>query len=79
MNNILAALGVSVGIAAVIGMVGLIPAQAKPPAGSICQEGYVYSIDQPDWSMRGVPCWKPWSANPMVKYRAAHNGHAWPN
>jgi hypothetical protein len=79
MTKFLTAMGVSVGFATAISMLSLLPAQAKPPAGSICQEGYVYTINQPDWSLRGAPCWKPWSANPMLKYRAAHNGHSWPN
>ena len=52
-------------------------ALAKPTPGFVCQiTGYFYSVEEPDWSRQGVPCWKPWDANPILKYRTSHNGHA---
>ena len=41
-------------------------AMADPDAGTICQEGYYYSPEQPEWSKHGVPCWKPSQENPAL-------------
>ena len=64
--------------AAAIGLVASDGAAlAKPTPGFVCSfKGYFYSVEQPDWSKQGVPCWKPWDANPMLKFRASHDGHA---
>jgi hypothetical protein len=64
-----------------IATIGLVASEgvalAKPTPGFVCTfKGYFYSVEQPDWSKQGVPCWRPWEMNPMLKFRASHDGHA---
>ena len=71
MTKLLIATATAIAMAGVVAT-GL-SAQAKP-GNAMCAAGFYYSVEQPDWSKAGVPCWKPWAQNPMLKYRATHNG-----
>jgi len=48
-----------------IATIGLVASEgaalAKPPTGFVYEiTGYYYSVEEPEWSTRGVPCWRPW-------------------
>ena len=68
MMKLVSAMAACGAIAAMVGIASLGGAQAA----NICDSNYYYSVEQPDWSMRGVPCWKPWASNPYLAYRASH-------
>ena len=65
-----------IGVAAAVAMAGMsvVWTSVSAQAGStsqLCYLGYYYSVEQPDWSKRGAPCWKPWDQNPILKFKAA--------
>lgn len=65
----LAAMAVLVGFGSLAVLV--VPADAGHTKykDTLCNDHYMYSLVEPAWAKSGVPCWKPWSANPMANYK----------